>query len=261
MRHRAYGRRGNGHRACGRHGSGRPAKARHAIWHATVLLLLVNCATAAASPTPPSPWPDSFVGRLEALALLETLNAELLSHDSATLTLERWCDEHGIAVPARIAAARVAGLDKAPSAEQRRELDVSDSEPVRYRRVRLSCGAVVLSEADNWYVPGRLTADMNRQLETTDTPFGRVVQPLHFRRRTLAADLLWHPLPAGWEKATPREGAPRALDPVAKAALAIPSQVLQHRALLSLPDGTPVSEVVETYTDAVIDFPPQSSPN
>jgi hypothetical protein len=28
-------------------------------------------------------WQESFTARLEALALLETLNAELLSHDSA----------------------------------------------------------------------------------------------------------------------------------------------------------------------------------
>jgi hypothetical protein len=37
----------------------------------------------------PPPWPASFVGRLEALALVESLNADLLSHESATLTLER----------------------------------------------------------------------------------------------------------------------------------------------------------------------------
>jgi hypothetical protein len=28
-------------------------------------------------------WPDNFITRLEALALLQTLNADLLSHDSA----------------------------------------------------------------------------------------------------------------------------------------------------------------------------------
>ena len=51
-----------------------------------------------------TPWPDTFVGRVEALALLETFNAELLTHDSATLTLERWCDVHRLASPARILA-------------------------------------------------------------------------------------------------------------------------------------------------------------
>ena len=32
----------------------------------------------------------------EAIAVLQSLNAELLSHDSATLTLDRWCDAHGV---------------------------------------------------------------------------------------------------------------------------------------------------------------------
>jgi len=198
-------------------------------------------------------WPDTFLARVKALALLETLNAELLSHDSATVTLEQWCDQHRLAVPARVVAMRVTGIDKAPSAAQRSELNVSDFEPVRYRRVRLSCGAMVLSEADNWYVPGRLTAEMNKQLETTDTPFGKVVQALKFRRHTLTAELLWHPLPVGWEM----DG--MLLD--GSGALAVPAEVLKHRALLTLADGTPVSEVIETYTGNVLGFAFQSSPN
>jgi chorismate-pyruvate lyase len=199
-------------------------------------------------------WPDTFLARVEALAVLETLNAELLSHDSATVTLEHWCDEHRLASPARIVAMRVTGIDKAPSSDQRRELNVSDSEPVRYRRVRLLCGAAVLSEADNWYIPSRLSAEMNTQLETTDTPFGKVVQALRFRRHTLTAELLWQPLPVGWEMA----GVPM---PGGSGALAVPAQVLEHRAVLTLADGTPVSEVIETYTGNVLGFAFQSSPN
>ena len=70
-------------------------------------------ALASALAAEPAPWPDSFVGRLEALALIETLNADLLSHDSATLTLERWCADHRLADPARIVAERVHDVDKA----------------------------------------------------------------------------------------------------------------------------------------------------
>ena len=147
----------------------------------------------------PTPWPNSFVGRLEALALIESLNADLLSHDSATLTLERWCADHRLADPARIVAERVHDVDKPASAEVRAALDVKPDEPLGYRRVRLKCGDRVLSEADNWYVPARLTPEMNHVLETTDTPFGKAVAALHFRRHTLSADLLWRPLPKGWE--------------------------------------------------------------
>ena len=35
----------------------------------------------------------------------------------------------------------------------------------------------------------------------------------------------------------------------------IPARILEHRALLVLPDGTPFSEVVETYTGEVFAFP------
>jgi hypothetical protein len=59
-------------------------------------------------------WPDSLLSRAEALALLQTLNSDLLSHDSATLTLDRWCDAHHLASPARIIAERVRGAEKEP---------------------------------------------------------------------------------------------------------------------------------------------------
>jgi hypothetical protein len=89
---------------------------------------------------------------------------------------------------------------------------------------------------------------MNRLLDTTDVPFGRVVQSLQFRRRTLSSTALWHPLPEGWEMSA------SAAD-VGAAALRMPPKLLEHRAILSLPDGTPFSEVVETYTANVLAFP------
>jgi chorismate-pyruvate lyase len=214
---------------------------------AAVLILLLT--TAVASTAEPAPWPDSLVGRLEALALIESLNADLLAHGSATLTLERWCADHRLANPARIVAERVSGAGKPASAEVREALDVKPDEPLGYRRVRLKCGDHVLSEADNWYVPARLTPEMNHVLETTDTPFGKAVAALHFRRHTLSADLLWRPLPKGWEMGA-------ASSPQEAGALAIPDLVLEHRAVLSTPDGKPFSEVVETYTSEVLAFPP-----
>jgi hypothetical protein len=196
-----------------------------------------------------STWPDGWVPRLEAQLLLQTLNAELLSHDSATVTLEHWCADHRLASPSRIVAERVPGADKPLSEEQRHELGVSAGEPVRYRRVRLRCGSLVLSEADNWYVPGRLTADMNHTLDTSDVPFGRVVQPLHFRRHTLSVRMLARLLPEAWEMSATVPGEEGG-------SLPLPAQVLEHRALLTLPEGTPISEVVETYTANVLAFAP-----
>jgi chorismate-pyruvate lyase len=213
-------------------------------------ILLLGSSAGAEDLTAPrtADWTASFLARVEALALLQTLNGELLSNDSATSTLEHWCEVHRLAAPPRIVAERVTGVDKAPSPEQRRELGVTATEPLRYRRVRLLCGAVVLSEADNWYVPARLTPEMNRLLDTTDEPFGRVVQALQFKRRTLSSTALWHPLPEGWEMSSsgPEAGAP--VSPM-------PPKLLEHRAILSLPDGTPISEVVESYTSNVLAFP------
>ncbi|WP_216838920.1 hypothetical protein [Caulobacter sp. S45] len=210
---------------------------------------LLTTAMATAQPVPQAPaWTDGFVGRLEALALLQTLNADLLSHDSATLTLDRWCEAHRLASPAKIVAERVRGVDKAVTPDQRRLLGVDDAATIRYRRVRLSCGGHVLSEADNWYVPSRLTPEMNRTLDSSDIAFGRAVQALHFQRRTLSAELLWAPLPTGWEMGA-------APSSTASGSLSIPAHVLQHRAVLTLPDGTPFSEVVETYTSEVLAFP------
>jgi len=202
----------------------------------------------AGAPAEPARRPDTFVARLEALALLETLNADLLSHDSATLTLERWCANHRLADPALIVAERAMDVVKPATADVRAALDVKPDEPLGYRRVKLKCGDHVLSEADNWYAPARLSPEMNKALETTDTPFGKAVAALHFRRHTLSAELLWWPLPKGWEMGVTPEAT--------AAALAVPEHVLEHRAVLSLPDGEPFSEVVETYTGEVLAFPP-----
>jgi chorismate-pyruvate lyase len=222
---------------------------------ASLFLLPIGGALAADGGSGPAaaPWRDTFTTRLEALALLQSLNADLLSHDSATLTLERWCGAHDLASPAIVTADRVRGVDKQPTAEQRALLGVSATEPVKYRRVRLHCGARVLSEADNWYVPARLTPAMNLALDSSDVPFGKAVQALQYRRRTISAVLLWSPLPEGWENAPP----PRSQG---AATLEVPPQLLQHKAVLALPDGTPFSHVVETYTSEVLGFPEPSQP-
>jgi hypothetical protein len=210
-----------------------------AIWFLTV-------SGVSASPDAPAPG-SGFVSRLKAALLVQTLNAELLSHESATATLEGWCSTYGLAPPTLVAE-RVPGEDKAATEEQRAQLRVSETDVVRYRKVRLRCGSLVLSEADNWYVPGRLTAEMNTSLDTTDTPFGRVVKSLDFRRHTISMTVLSPFLPPGWETMSPAR-IKRMSQPC------LPASLLQHRAILTLPDGTPFSEVVETYTGNVLAFP------
>lgn len=194
-------------------------------------------------------WRDTYQSRVEILALLQTLNADILAGTSATRSLETWCGEHGMAAEPKIVARRVPGIAKEPTAEQLQRLGAHDASEVRYRRVELRCGAHVLSEADNWYVPARLTPDMNALLDTTDTPFGRAVQPLRPYRRTIEVATLWSPLPRGWEQQRRVRFAWRR-----RAILAIPEHVFRHRAVLFTAEHVPFSEVVETYRADVLAF-------
>jgi len=196
-----------------------------------------------------SDWPDTPLTRLEALALIQTLNAEILASNSATSSLGQWCQAHHLAAEPVIVARRIDALPEPPSPAQRTALQVRAHDPVRYRRVELSCGDHVLSIADNWYVPGRLTAHMNEQLEHTQTPFGIVVQPLHAHRETLEAKVLWSPLPEGWESngagATPPPGGH----------LQLPAALFEHRAVLFTPQRRPIAEVHEVYQRDLPAFP------
>lgn len=157
--------------------------------------------------------------------MLDRFEAALEAQDSATAALEGWCAARGIAEPAKVVATPVPGAQLPPTARNRGVLEVSPQEPVGYRHVRLSCGGVVLSQAHNWYVPSRLPAQINRQLETTDTPFGKAIAPLGFTRERVSSTR------GGIE------GCP-------------PDTILHHRAVLRLPDGRPVSTVIECYTAA-----------
>jgi hypothetical protein len=186
-----------------------------------------------------------FVRRLEALAVLQTLRAELLGHDSSTAVLQAWCEAHG-PPGLKIVAEHDPKAEQAPSAAAGKALGLKPGQAVRYRRVKLACGETVLSEADNWYLPASLTPAMNHALDTSDAPFGAVARPLGFRRRFLSAELLWKPLPDGWEKTC----SPKAC----ASPMSIPAHVLQDTAVLTTPDGKPFSFVAETYTAAALEM-------
>ena len=162
-------------------------------------------------------------------SLIADLRNRIVQSDSATAVLERWCAEYGLAGEARLVALREQGADKPLSGEQRARLGLGPDERVRYRHVRLACGDRVLSEADNWYVPARLTPEMNAALDGSDAPFGRVVRPLAPVRRVVAAQSLT--LPATLSPGTP---------------------LLRVDALLLTGAGAPFCEVVETYLGAAL---------
>lgn len=163
-----------------------------------------------------------------------SLRAALADGDSTTLTLERWCAAHGLACPGGLVAQRLPGPVRPPGRARRRRLGVGAHERVRYRRVLLRCGGLVLCEAENWYVPERLPAWANRLLDRSTIPFGRVVAPLGFRRHRLSSvplrALVTGPGRPAWRHA-----------------------VLRQDALLTLPGGLPFCEVAETFTSELLD--------
>jgi chorismate-pyruvate lyase len=163
----------------------------------------------------------------EPLPALERLKADLLGPQSATQVLTKWCGDLRLASPAVIRAERDTG-EKTPPPEVTALLAARPDETIRYRHVRLMCGTHLLSEADNWYRPSQLSPEMNAKLDHTDTPFGTVVRPLAFHRKTLGATV------------TADRQAP-----------------LQVRALLLTASEVPFSLVVENYSrDLVTDSPP-----
>ena len=155
----------------------------------------------------------------QSLPALERLKADLLGPQSATQVLTKWCGDLRLASPAVIRAERDAAAVKAPTPEVTALLAARPNETIRYRHVRLMCGTHLLSEADNWYRPSQLTPEMNAELDHTDTPFGTVVRPLAFHRKTLGATV------------TTDRQAP-----------------LQVRALLLTASEVPFSLVVENYS-------------
>ncbi len=195
----------------------------------------------------PARSPSPATGQAQAFALLETLNARLLASHSATSTLEQWRLERPSAGDATIRARRVAGIDKPASAAQRERLKVGRRERVVYRRVELACGERVLSEAENWYVPGRLTAEIREIIARSDTPFGRAVLDLNPVRETFAVEVLWRP-----------DDTAGALDQP-EGELTIPWRLFRHRALVYGDDRRPFAEVNETYTREILAFGPPPS--
>lgn len=159
---------------------------------------------------------------------LARLKADLAGHESATQILTRWCGDLHLAAVPEIRAVRVY-QDRPADAQVRAALQAGPNELLRYRRVRLMCGAHILSEADNWYRPSRLTPQMNEILDHTERSFGAVVRPLNFHRVTRT----------------------QVTRPDSRT-------VLRLTALLETPDGTPFSLVVENYRPVLL-MPPRSN--
>ncbi len=152
---------------------------------------------------------------------VEALDRALFANPSATAVLQAWCDRHRPGLKVRAVVTR---RELLPAGDRAALLGVAGDEQIAYRRVRLTCGDETLSEADNWYVPARLTAAMNAAL-AGETPFGVAVTALAPSRRNLSSEREW-----GGQDA---------------------SEILRHHAVL-IADGQPIAEVVEVYQRAML---------
>ena len=209
-------------------------------WRAGLLALTFGAVIAAAATAAPVQWPDTPAARDAAKARIAQLQQQLMSQPSATLVLAHWCAAYHLAAAPQIVARLVTGPPKPPAANVRRNLALKPGEAIGYRRVQLLCGGRILSDADNWYVPDRLTPAMNQLLEHSDTPFGLAVRSLHFKRRTLSSATLW---------VLPTPAAPGGL-------MAVPDHLLRNEGLLIASGGLPISQVIENYTAAILGAPP-----
>jgi chorismate-pyruvate lyase len=210
-----------------------------AVWQVVALVLSLGAPIAAAA-SGPVQWPDTAAARDTAKARIEQLQQQLMSQPSATLVLAQWCIAHHIAQAPQILARRVLSPPRPLPERVLLTLRLKSHETVGYRRVQLLCGEHILSDAENWYVPDRLTRAMNQRLDETDTPFGLAVRSLHFKRRTLSSEILWVP------GALATSGG----------MMTIPEHLLRNEGLLTIPGGLPISLVIENYTSEILGAPP-----
>lgn len=166
---------------------------------------------------------ENPTNQTETYGLMQTLNSRLHQSTSATLTLEQWCREHQLAKPPVIRAHALPSAFKTPEASVLSQLAVETSEPLAYRKVELRCGERVLSIAENWYVPARLSVEMNHVLATSETPFGKAIAPLKPYRKTTNSIMLW------------------------SGSGIIPPALFEHQATVYDADHRPLAVVRETY--------------
>ncbi len=184
--------------------------------------------------TPPSPF---CIG--EELARFE---AALRGSGSATAMLTRWIagriGRDDVSLTAHVRSIVPGALS--PAMLER--LEVRDARDVAYRRVWLTDAGRVYSIAENWYVPARLSPEMNARLTTDAAPFGRVVEPLEPVRETLFSQWLWSPASDGEGEG---DGVPARMPPA----------MLRHAALVRAQSGATICEVNELYTRNIVSQP------
>lgn len=175
---------------------------------------------------------------VQSVADISALRHEIRVAASATQVLDRWCNSHHMAPAGAVIAEKIANKPVPATEQLRRALQLKASDRVQLRHVRLRCNGHILSVARLWYVPSRLSASMEASLQQTDTPFGKVLAPMHLDRKSAGSSSAW----------LAKAGRPAAKAP--------PRILFSQRALMSRADGLPIAYVVEDYQRGLLGFTP-----
>ncbi|WP_414476269.1 hypothetical protein [Microvirga sp. M2] len=176
--------------------------------------------------------------------LIQELSARLIQGSTATGTLQAWCEEHHLSSgPISVLCHHHAPAFRIDD-DILGKLEARPGETTWYRRVQLVRGSLLLSEAENWFIPQRLPPEMADILSTTDIPFGRAIAPLKPFRRTLSVRV-----PA----VVPRCSAVH-FSGMGRIECRLPTVVLDHEAIVIGDDGTPLAVVREGYRAELVSF-------
>lgn len=104
-------------------------------------------------------------------------------HATASAALAEWCaarfpDRTGPLCATVIEDRELPPADPAP-------LPRDPGAPMRYRRVRLDWGGMMVSQAENWYLPDRLPDGIAACLLDSTIPFGVLLAPFAPLRRAI----------------------------------------------------------------------------
>ena len=134
-------------------------------------------------------------------------------------------------------------LSLIPTARQLERLKVASRDQVAHRKVSLMLGDLCLAKAHNWYVPERLTPEINFRLVNTTVPFGRLVRELSPHRQTFQAECLWK---------TSDPCTPWVAGELCGRIASASSSMLVHRALLLNVKAEPLAEVCEIFQKSLV---------
>jgi chorismate-pyruvate lyase len=191
--------------------------------------------------TPRADWDFPVVNaRFDVAALVRELSEHLLHASTATAALHTWCAARSLGAGPITVVKQAPDRRCYPDDDMLDELRPERHERIAYRRVRLVRGPLVLSEADNWFVPERLPPEIGELLEETDVPFGTAIAQLQPSRRTYF--VRFAELSAAWQASAADNSL--VLSPA--------MTILEHRAVVLDRDRRPLSVVSERYRAALL---------